>query len=431
MTLTDKQVKLLTILRDKEHTEILFGGGAGGAKSFGGCYWLITSALNYEGTRWLMGRSKLKSLKETTLNTFFDCCSLMGIPMRLYNYNGQAGVITFYNGSQIILKDLFLYPSDPNFDSLGSLEITGAFIDECNQITEKAWNTVKSRIRYKVDEYNLIPKILGTCNPAKNWVYKNFYKPHVKGELAKYKIFIQSLVDDNQYISKHYRANLLTLDETSKQRLLYGNWEYDDDPRTLIPYKNIISLFTNDFVDKGEKYITVDVARKGKDSTLIMLWDGFRVEEIQRHPITLVNYTVRIVQEMAHRHRVKTKNIVIDEDGVGGGVVDYTKGLGFVANSRALNGENYNNLKSQCYFMLAKKINDGEIYVNTNNVEYEQLISEELEQVKEDNIDKDGKKSIVPKHIVTEMIGRSPDFSDAMALRMYPELAGTRKMFFT
>ena len=33
-------------------------------------------------------------------------------------------------------------------------------LDECTQIIYKAWQIVKSRIRYKLKEYDLIPKIL-------------------------------------------------------------------------------------------------------------------------------------------------------------------------------------------------------------------------------------------------------------------------------
>jgi len=54
-----------------------------------------------------------------------------------YSYNAQSSEINFSNGSQIVLKDLFSYPSDPNFDELGSLEITDAFIDEANQVSAK------------------------------------------------------------------------------------------------------------------------------------------------------------------------------------------------------------------------------------------------------------------------------------------------------
>ena len=215
LSLTKKQDVAFTYLNDSVTTEILFGGSAGGGKSFIGCAWLIINCIKYPGTRWLMGRSKLKALKQTTLNTFFEICSVWKLNDSHYKYNQQSGEITFYNGSTIILKDLFLYPSDPNFDSLGSLEITGAFIDEVNQITEKAKNIVASRMRYKLTEYKLIPKLFMSCNPAKNWVYEQFYKKSKNNELEEYKKFIPALVTDNPNISQHYINQLKKLIEIS------------------------------------------------------------------------------------------------------------------------------------------------------------------------------------------------------------------------
>ena len=176
---TNTQIKALRYLTDDTTNELLFGGGAGGGKSYTGCSWLIVNCLKYPKTRYLMGRSKLDALKKTTLNTFFEVCDNWGIKAKVhYTFNAQSNIIKFYNGSEILLKDLFSYPSDPNFDSLGSLELTGAFIDEANQITQKAKNIVLSRVRFRLDENNLIPKVLLTCNPAKNWLYSEWYVPN-------------------------------------------------------------------------------------------------------------------------------------------------------------------------------------------------------------------------------------------------------------
>ena len=238
---TPKQKECLKYLFDDKTKEVLFGGAAGGGKSWVGCSYLITMCLTYPKTRYLMGRSKLDALKKTTLNTFFEVCTEWNLKaLKDYTFNGSSNVITFYNGSEIILKDLFLYPSDRNFDSLGSLEITGAFIDEANQITEKAKNVVASRLRYKLDENGLIPKMLMTCNPAKNWVYSEYYRPAQDNTIKPYRKFIQSLVIDNSYISKHYETQLSQLDELSKQRLLFGNWEYDATDDSLIDYNSIM-----------------------------------------------------------------------------------------------------------------------------------------------------------------------------------------------
>jgi len=277
--LTAKQNQCIYHLRDDDIRETVYGGAAGGGKTALGCFWLIEMSLKYPKSRWLMGRSKLKTLRETTLKTFFDLTALMGMT-HLYNYNSQDYVITWYNGSEIVLKDLFLYPSDPNFDSLGSLEICGAFIDEVNQIVHKAWQVVLSRCRYKLKEFDIKPRLLGSCNPAKNWVYKQFYQPSKKGTLKKGRAFLQALPTDNPHLPPEYLESLLSLDKNSRERLYYGNWEYDNDPAALISYDAIMDYFKPAHIEPtGTKYMTIDVARKGKDSIVFRVWDVLLVFE--------------------------------------------------------------------------------------------------------------------------------------------------------
>lgn len=421
MKLTIKQTKALDYLEDSITEELLFGGGAGGGKSAFGVYWLMKSCLKYPGSRWLMGRAVLKTLKETTLNSFFQIAKLQGLKADLhYRYNAQSQIVYFANGSEILLKDLFAYPSDPEFDELGSLEITGAFIDECNQVTEKAWNIVKSRIRYKLDEFGLIPKMLGTCNPSKSFVYSRFFKPNRDNTLPLNRKFIQSLLTDNPYISKHYRESLAQMDQASKERLLFGNWEYDNDPNALIEFTRISDLWTNDFVSRGKKFITVDVARYGSDNTVIMVWDGLRCENIRILQQSSIKSTGEVVQELRKIHNVPMSCVIADADGVGGGLVDVLGCTGFVNNARPIDGDNFANLKSQCYFMLADKINAGEIYIADSSVQ--EKLTEELEQVKQKDVDTDGKRAVVSKDQVKALIGRSPDISDCLMFRMYFEL---------
>lgn len=398
----------------------------GGGKSALGCMWLIEMCQTYAGSRWLMGRSKLKTLKETTLNTFFDISAKLGITNQ-YTYNQQSGVITWWNGSEIILKDLFLYPSDPNFDSLGSLEITGAFIDECNQVVYKAWQIVKSRIRYKLNEFGLVPKILGSCNPAKNWVYSKFYHPSRKKELATYRRFIQALPTDNPHLHPGYLQALLQLDENSKQRLYYGNWEYDDDPAALIDFRKLQDIFTNTFIADGEKFITADIARFGRDKTVIGVWDGFRLIKIVEYAKNKVTEAAERIRELAEFYHVPLSNIVCDDDGVGGGVVDILGCEGFVNNSRPLDNpetnepENYKNLKSQMYYALARLINSSGLYVECGDGGVRDIIVQELEQVKQHDMDKDGKNAVLPKDKIKELLGRSPDYADMIMMRMWFE----------
>ena len=378
-----------------------------------------------------MGRAILKTLKQTTLLTFFDILREWGV-IHKFKYNHLEGVITYIpNGSQIYLKDLFAYPSDPEFDSLGSSEYTGAFIDEASQITVKAKNIVMSRIRYKLDEFGLIPKLLITSNPYKNFMYSEFYKPHKDGSLPKYRKFLPSLVTDNPFISKFYVENLKKLDKTSRERLLHGNWEYEDDPAALFPYEDLLNMFTN--TGKGtEKYLTVDVARFGNDRTVIIYWEGMTAKKIYSYPKTGVDETIQYCKNLAAIHQIKYSNVIVDEDGVGGGVVDVMKVTGFVNNSKPIKIKNlekkgsisnYSNLKSQCYFYLADMVNKGEIAINPDiDATIKELIIEDLEQIKRKNPDRDSKLAVIGKEEIKDNIGRSPDFGDAIMMRMYPEV---------
>lgn len=436
MKLNLKQTAALDYLEDAETTELLFGGGAGGGKSILGCYWLAKMCLKYDASRWVMGRASMKTLKETTYISFLKMAKLQGLKadrdfqVTSPQHKDYPNSILFPNDSVILMKDLQYYPSDPDFDELGSLEITGFFIDEANQVTEKAKSILSSRMRHNHSLYGILPKGLMTCNPAKNWTYRQFYKPFKDASLPTYRKFVQSLVTDNPDIEPTYYQNLLKLDKASKERLLFGNWEYDDDPASLIYFDSIVSLFSNKHAEKGTKYITADIARFGRDNTVVCVWDGWRATFHTFKGLAVTEVAERI-EKLRVANGVQIGHVIADEDGVGGGVVDILRCKGFVNNSTPLPNpenyakENYANLKSQCYYMLAKKINEGAIYVEAIEEAAKDALIEELEQVKQHNMDKDGKKQVVPKDKVKELIGRSPDYSDAMMMRLYFELKPT------
>lgn len=422
MKLTIKQTTALDYLEDKITTEVLFGGGAGGAKSVLGCYSITKFALKYRGTRWVIGRSVLKTLKETTLKTLFWVFAQQGLKINVhYFYNEQKSLIRFFNESEILTKDLALYPSDPDFDELGSLEITGAFVDECNQISKKAWDILKSRIRFKLDEYGLVPKILGTCNPSKGWVYTDFYSLFKRNELPQHKRFVQALLPDNPFISVHYKTNLLSLDKNSIERLLFGNWEYDDDPSVLCDYDAIIDCFTNDHVrPSSPNYISADLAMQGRDRFVAGLWKGLICEV----KIDKAKSTGKEIEEdlrtLMRSGRVGQSNTIADSDGLGAYLESYLNNIQeFHGGARAANSQEYVNIKSECGFKLAEVVNKREIKIVCTDPQ-RQLIIEELGVLKRDNVDNDdSRKRIIKKEQMKELLQRSPDFLDMLLMGMW------------
>lgn len=418
MELLEKQEHAVYYLKDEVTREIVYGGAAGGGKSALGCMWIIEMCQTYPGTRWLMGRAKLKTLKETTLNTFFELTALFNIQNQ-FEYKEQKGLIKWANGSEILLKDLFYYPSDPDFNELGSLEITGAFIDECNQIVKKAWQLVKSRIRYKINVFNITPKLLGSCNPAQNWVYSDFYKPSKENKLPEHKQFIQALPKDNPNLPDVYLQSLLELDDSSKQRLYYGNWDYDNDPSKLCEYDVICDLFTNTHVKSGTSSISADLAMQGRDKFIAGYWDGLICNvAIDKSKSSGKDIELSLTK-LKNEKGVGNSKIVADSDGLGAYLESYIKNIKtFHGGSSANDKKTYGNLKDECGFKLAELINKRLIRIVCTK-EQEELIKQELSTcLKRDNINIE-KKKLINKDKMKEWLGHSPDYLDMLLMGMY------------
>lgn len=425
MILTPKQTVALDFLEDNTTNELLYGGAAGGGKSVLMCYWQMKKRLQYPETRGFLGRNELKNLKMTTLNTFFRVAKMQGLQAGVhFKYHEQKSAIKFYNDSEIILGELKYYPSDPEYQYLGSLEITDAGIDEAGESNEKAYNILQSRCRYMLDEYDLIPKIMLGANPAKNYLYTRFYKPSKDKELPDTRKFVQVLPTENKHLSQKYIDNLNRLDPFTKERLLHGNWEYEDADSQLMQYNAIVNLFSNFYAATGYTFITADIARHGDDMTVIAVWQGWRckVYSMEKKNTAEVSSYIR---QLMFEHRCPLSNVVVDEDGVGGGVVDQLGCRGFINNSRPVElgkDEEYANLKTQCYYKLAEKVNNGLVYIEMLDPIIRSRIITEMEMVRIADPDKNRKKRIMSKAEIKQRIGHSPDYADAFMMRAYFEV---------
>lgn len=426
---------------DDSVTEIIYGGSKGAAKSFTGCSLIFGDAFIYPNTHYFIAREELNDLRKYTIPSIHEVFGLWGIPQSSYKYNGQDNYFVLHNGSKVFLIECKYLPSDPDYMRFGSMQMTRGWIEEAGQIREDAKKNLQASIgRWKNAEYGLKRKLLQTCNPSKNYLY-HVYKKHKQGLLEPYVRFIQALPEDNKMLPAGYLESLhQTFTGVQKQRLLYGNWEYDDSPDSLINYDNILNLFTNVQIrdDKAEMFITADVARLGSDKAVICVWCGFELIELIEYDVSRINELQTVIYSLKIKHNVKNSNIVADEDGVGGGVVDNLQIKGFVNNSLPMpdpdntqtdaNGkeikENYQNLKTQCYYRYASRVNRGGIFISCDlSQAQKETIVEEHEQIRSYKSDMDGKLKIIPKEQVKANIGHSPDYSDAFMMREYFELA--------
>lgn len=437
-----KQWRAYEHLMDYQTTDIGYGGAAFSGKSYLMCYWLTIMCNSYPGTAWGLGRKELTTLKKTTLVTLMKVFAECNIkPGRDYNYNQQLNFIRFTNGSIIYLIDTARQPSDPLYTRFGGFELTGAAIDESAETDEYAIEILSTRLgRCNNEKYGLKAKMLETFNPAKNHVYRKYYKPHKDGTMKPGVAFVPALPKDNPSpeVPAYIERILRTGSQVTIERLINGNFEYDDDPATLIDHDSITDYFVTkaDF-DKGWhlkpdglKYITIDVARKGKDKTVLRVWHGWVCIHREEMAKSLTTEVVDRARVLMQRYGVAVSNVIADEDGVGGGVVDGLRCKGFINNSKPAEIKdgheyvvpNFDNLKAQCSIMMAKKIVAREVGEICDNTEVRDATAQEMEQVKMKDVDKDGKQGIVSKERVSELINRSPDDWDSIMMRYYFEL---------
>ena len=227
-----------------EQSEVLFGGAAGGGKSYGQLIDALLFAIKYPKSKQLILRRTYPELEKSIIRT-----SLELYPRQIAIYKSQGHIWTFKNGSIIEFgnceneKDIYRYQS-AEYDIIR--------FDELTHFTEEIYIYLISRVRGT----NGYPKqVKSSTNPGgvgHQWVKQRFIDPvpplQTNQTTAGTRIFIPSLVDDNVFLMKNdpdYKNRLQNLSENDKKALLYGNWnldegayfnEFDTDKHVIKPY---------------------------------------------------------------------------------------------------------------------------------------------------------------------------------------------------
>lgn len=428
--LIPKQAEAYELLTDMGNgvSEVLYGGGARGGKSLLGCLWQILNRFEYPGSVGMIGREDFVTLQHTTLVNFWEALGMLPQWYRsqVRYVAGTDNTVYFDNGSKIYFCYFKYKPSDPNFDRFGSYNITDLFIDECQEVAEKCIDVLRGRFSLlrgtKSDGsiWKVAPKALYTCNPSRGWNYTLFYKPWKEGRLASYRRFIQSLPADNPYVRQDYIDHLMRSDKVTVQRLVHGNFEYDDDPSTLIDYDAIEDLFVD--IPKhltGIKTGSADIATKGHDRFIGGDWTGNVVRIAIDESYSPGKKVEEDIRAMMKEGKIPPHMMIVDADGAGNFLESYIPGIKeFHGNGRPADPR-YTNIRSECYFRLADYVNKRLMKIICT-AEQREKIKEELAVIRQMHIDEDTKKkTIISKDEMKKLLGRSPDYADMLMMGMW------------
>lgn len=205
----------------------------------------------------------------------------------------------------------------------------------------------------------------------------------------------------------------------TKQRLLHGIWEYENDPRQLCDYDAINDAFTNTFVPEGYPALSADIALKGRDRYIAGHWKGLVVRIVSDEPVM---EGLQVHQDvMTHQQRlgIPRSMTVVDADGLGSYLSSYVRGIvEFHGGGTAYDTDKYANIKSECAFKLAEVINQRQIHIICTE-EQRKRATEELECIRVADLNADTRKlSIISKDEMKALIGRSPDILDMLIMGM-------------
>ena len=209
---------------DARENEVLFGGAAGGGKSYGQIVDALLFALKYPGSKQLILRRTFSELDKSLIRT-----SLGLYPKEIYNFNSSSHTGRFINGSCI---DFGYCANENDVYQYQSAEYDCIRFDELTHFTEMQYVYLISRVRGT----NPFPKqIKSSTNPGgvgHSWVKSRFVDPAPsgesfigKGEMSR--VFLPSLLRDNSFLNKRdpsYRLRLEALPEKEKKALLHGDW---------------------------------------------------------------------------------------------------------------------------------------------------------------------------------------------------------------
>jgi len=426
---TDRQKEAWQALERPDVRRVLYGGAKGGGKSYFLCLWVFSycwdmcakyklkPSKNPIHIGWI-GRKQATDFTATTLQTWRQV-----IPECYYEI--KAG--TERDSKHILIMgriaiDFGGLDRQENINKFNSAEYAFFAIDQAEETTRDEVSILRGSLRLKIDGHELEYKELYTANPAQCWLKEEFINTKRADN-----VFVPALPADNPHLPTNYTQTLIDAFGYRQELLeayLYGNWTSIEGMAQVILDSWISAAMLTETILDGT-IIACDVARFGDDKTVMLVLHGSDIIERKEMGYSRTTEVSNGLAELSRRH--KNCAIVVDEIGVGGGVVDelYSYGrriIPFNSSESSDNPAKFKNMRAQAWWELAEDFAKG-------NIGCKKMYPELRNQLVSPKYDfQSGKIIIEPKENIKARLGRSPDDADCYVMgvwgikRIMPEI---------
>ncbi|MAH48730.1 hypothetical protein CMI37_23085 [Candidatus Pacearchaeota archaeon] len=422
MELSEKQTEAYWLLREADIHELMYGGAKGGGKSVFGCIWMylecchLIDRYNIGPRKFpipvgFMGRKQSIDFTNTTLETWkrfipHDCYVLREHNKEII-IDGKVKVdFGGFDRSDVINK-------------FNSAEYARIFLDQAEEISLDDVALLRATLRLVINGQKVPGKALYTANPAQCWLKEEFVdqsNPHQR--------FVRALPGDNKWTGEEY-VQVLEKALAHRPDLLRayrdGDWTAFEGDDQLILSKYIVDCYTTSPVHDG--YLVVcDVARFGDDETVIFVMEG---TNIVHKTVWGKSPTTAVSKEITELSRAYGNcPCVVDEIGVGGGVVDQLIDTGrsvipFNSSNKPTEASKRNNqpimhnLRSEAWWNASKMFAAHEISCSGMYPRLQSQLTIPRYGFR------NGKVLIEDKESIKKRMNRSPDHADTYVMGLW------------
>ena len=237
------------MFHESESDEVLYGGAAGGGKSYAICWDAFLRCMTYPGTHAYLFRRTIPELEMTLVKTMLTI-----VPKALGKYTASAHEMKFVNGS--VAHFCFLQNEGEGLLRYQGAEIHWLYFDELTHFTKAMYDYLRTRLRAE-KKLGIVPCVRSASNPGgpgHAWVKARFVDATQGGREVREVVvrssvlgtdtvrrveYIPARPTDNPHITKDYIVELEQKPEALRKALLLGQWdafdgqafpEFTDDP---------------------------------------------------------------------------------------------------------------------------------------------------------------------------------------------------------